>query len=92
MRRALLLLPLLAGCAPAEPLRGPAVMPDPGCRAVAQQDPEVRAIARAVNPMNPELMRRLASDRAAAEQRAYDACARERGLPLPGGVEPLPRS
>jgi hypothetical protein len=32
-------------------------------------------------------MRRLASERAEAQQRAYNSCARERGLPVPGGVE-----
>jgi hypothetical protein len=81
------LLILLACAGPPEPLRGPAVMPDPECRAVALRDAEVRATFRQINPDNPEFMRRLAAERAEAEQRAYNACARERGLPLPGGVE-----
>jgi hypothetical protein len=88
MIRALPLLLALAACAgPPDALRAPAVMPDPECRAFAMRDSEVRATFREINPENPEFMRRLASERAEAQQRAYNSCARERGLPVPGGVE-----
>jgi len=61
------------------------------CRAEAQRSPEVRRIGREVNPGNPENLDRIGAERGDVERRFVAECMRARGLPAPGGVEPVRR-
>lgn len=83
---------LLGACGQLEPLIPPPVMDDPECRAEAVRSPEVRAIRREVNFDNQTNIRRVTTEEREAEARIYEACARRRGLPVPGGVEPIRRT
>jgi len=82
---------LLGGCTQLEPIIPPPVMDDPECRAEAVRSPEVRAIRREINFDNQTNVRRVTTEEREAEARLYEACLRRRGLPIPGGVEPVRR-
>lgn len=62
------------------------------CRAEARRDPGVIAANRSMNIQNWDNMDRVRTEVAEAERRAFNACLRREGLPLPGGVEAPPRS
>lgn len=82
---------LLGACTQLEPIIPPPVMDDPECRAEATRSPEVRGIRRELNFENQTNVRRVTTEEREAEGRIYEACLRRRGLPVPGGVEPIRR-
>ena len=89
---AALLLPLLAACG--SPARPPAEAEPAGfaeCRAEAQRSGEAVNLGRQWMPNNPTQDERLAAERSAVVQRAFDECLRRRGLTRGGGVEMIRR-
>ena len=84
-------LVLLAGCGGLEPLIAAPVLDNPECRAEVRAEPEVRRADRASNFENQTQTRRVLTTQREAETRVYQDCLRRRGLPVPGGVEPIRR-
>lgn len=80
---------LLAGCG--GPVAGQRNLNDTpevaACRGEARRDPGVIAANRSMNIQNRDNMDRVRAEVAEAERRAFNACLRREGLPLPGGVE-----
>ena len=87
----LLALLLFCACGELEPVIAAPVMDNPECRQEAMRSPEVRNVARESNFTNQTQVRALLTEQREAEARIYDACLRRRGLPQPGGVEPIRR-
>lgn len=95
MRIALAALALLAtACGPRLPPGQPRPVSaqEAECRAEARRSPEMRVVMREVNPGNPENLDRVRTERLDVENRLTADCMRARGLPAPGGVEPIRRS
>ena len=90
-RYILVLALLLPACGALEPLIAAPVLVNPECRAEAQASPEIRRAGRASNFENQTQMRGLVTEQREAETRVYQDCLRRRGLPVPGGVEPVRR-
>jgi hypothetical protein len=89
---AVLLLPLLAACGGAAPT--PTVPDPPGfaeCRAEAQRSGQAVNLGRQWLPNNPTHDERLAAQRDAVVQQAFNECLRRRGLVRGGGVEAVRR-
>lgn len=89
MRALLILMLPLAACGALRPT-GPADTPEQAeCRRVARDSDAVRDIQRALSIGDND--RIIAEQVAAARERAFRTCLRERRLPGAGGVELLPR-
>jgi hypothetical protein len=86
------LLPLLAACGGAD--RAPATPDPPGfaeCRTEAQRSAAAVDLGRQWVPNNPTHDERLAAQRDAVVQQAFNECLRRRGLVRGGGVEAVRR-
>lgn len=80
-----LLVLLLAGCGQGEPRNN---SPEAICRREAYNDPAVKRVtieSMGVSSINPQMQ--YAYDKALRD--ATNACLRRRGIPVPGGVEPV---
>ncbi|MCO6416478.1 phosphoribosylamine--glycine ligase [Siccirubricoccus sp. KC 17139] len=91
MRRLALVLTLaLAACrgAPTPPPE-PETPEQRACRAEAERSPELGRVYAQANPAMADNRERLEAEARRVRARAFRDCLRARGLPAPGGVEPV---